>query len=124
MPLYICSTPADTLDDAKRRHLAEEITRIHCDLTGAPATFVHVVFDDSKTAASSVFGRIRAGRSDATKAELARQMAQAVADVVGIDGSKVGVVTSDVPASWVMEGGALLPEPGEEDDWLAAHAEP
>jgi hypothetical protein len=31
----------------------------------------------------------------------------------------VAVVTVDVPARWVMEGGALLPEPGDESAWLA-----
>lgn len=123
MPLYICSAPADTLDDAKRQRIAAAITRIHCDLTGAPATFAHVVFDDAKSGQCSVFGTIRAGRSDETKAELKRQMAQAVAETVGVEVSNVGVVTTDVPASWVMEGGALLPEPGEEDAWLAAHSD-
>ena len=123
MPLYICSTPADCLDDDKRRSIAEAITRIHCDVTGAPPTFAHVVFDDSKTGDYSVFGTIRAGRTDETKADLKRQMAAAVADTVGVGADTVTVLTVDVPASWVMEGGALLPEPGEEDDWLAAHGD-
>ena len=34
---------------------------------------------------------------------------------------EVGVGTVDVPASWVMEGGELLPEPGEEAEWLERH---
>jgi hypothetical protein len=33
----------------------------------------------------------------------------------------VGVVTVDVPSKWNMEGGELLPEPGEEAEWLARH---
>ena len=121
MPLYICGAPADTLGDEQRRRIAAAITRVHCELTGAPATFAHVVFDESKSE-YSVFGTIRAGRSAETKAELQRQMAQAVAEVVGVDASKVPVLTADVPASWVMEGGVLLPEPGQEGDWLADHA--
>jgi phenylpyruvate tautomerase PptA (4-oxalocrotonate tautomerase family) len=121
MPLYICGAPPQSLDDRQRQRIAEAITRIHCDLTGAPPAFAHVVFDESK-AEYSVFGTIRAGRSDAVKADLRHQMAQAVAETVGVEASKVGVLTVDVPASWVMEGGTLLPEPGEEDDWLAAHA--
>lgn len=122
MPLYICSTPVDALDDARRRQIAEAITRIHCDLTGAPPTFVHVIFDDARDGRCSVFGTIRAGRSDETKTELRRQVARAVAEAAGVDAATVGVVTSDVPASWVMEGGALMPEPGDEEAWLAAHA--
>jgi phenylpyruvate tautomerase PptA (4-oxalocrotonate tautomerase family) len=117
MPLYICSAPPDSLDDRQRRDIAEAITRIHCELTGAPPTFVHVVFDESK-AEHSVFGTIRAGRSDAVKSELRRQMARAVADTVGGEATAVRVLTVDVPAPWVMEGGALLPEPGDEAAWI------
>lgn len=120
MPLYICSAPPDALNDRQRRRIAEAITRIHCELTGAPPTFAHVVFDESK-AAYSVFGTIRAGRSDELKAALRQQMADAVAEAVGVDASAVAVLTVDVPASWVMEGGALLPEPGGEAEWLAEH---
>jgi phenylpyruvate tautomerase PptA (4-oxalocrotonate tautomerase family) len=120
MPLYICGAPANVLDDLQRRRIAEAITRIHCELTGAPAMFAHVVFDESKSE-YSVFGTIRAGRAEELKAEMRRQMAGAVAATAGVSADKVGVVTVDVPASWVMEGGALLPEPGEEGDWLAAH---
>lgn len=121
MPLYICGAPADVLDDQQRQRIATAITRIHCEVTGAPPAFAHVVFDESRTD-YSVLGTIRAGRSDDTKAELKRHMARAVAETVGVGVETVSVVTVDIPASWVMEGGALLPEPGEEGDWLAAHA--
>jgi len=121
MPLYICGAPADELSAEKRQLIADEITRIHCELTGAPATFAHVVFDESKPD-YSVFGTIRAGRTDETKAAMRREMANAVAKTVGVTAADVGVVTVDVPASWVMEGGDLLPEPGEEEAWLAQHA--
>ena len=51
-----------------------------------------------------------------------QQMAEAVAKTAGIDAARVGVRTLDISASWVMEGGALLPEPGDEEAWLAQHA--
>jgi hypothetical protein len=50
-------------------------------------------------------------------------VSEAVAETVRVDAAQVGVVTRDVPAAWVMEGGAVMPEPGEEDAWLAAHHE-
>ncbi len=46
MPLYRCTTPAGTLDDERRQAIARAITTIHCDVTGAPPTFVHVQFFD------------------------------------------------------------------------------
>jgi len=120
MPLYICSTPAEVLDDQGRQRIAVAITDIHCELTGAPAAFVHVVFDDAQAAKYSVYGTIRAGRSERTKTALRERIAQAVAQASRIDPCEVSVLTTDMPASWVMEGGAVMPEPGEEEAWLAA----
>ena len=52
---------------------------------------------------------------------MAAEIAEAVAREIGAEPGLVRVRLLDVPASWVMEGGALLPEPGEEADWLARH---
>ena len=40
MPIYQCISPEGLLDESARGKLAEEITRIHCDATGVPRTFV------------------------------------------------------------------------------------
>jgi hypothetical protein len=77
-----------------------------------------VLFADA-AAGVSVVGSIRAGRSAALKAEMQAAMAQAVAKSIGVDAVRVTLI--DVPASWVMEGGAVMPEPGEEAAWLARH---
>ena len=44
MPLYRCTTPPDALDDQQRAAIARAITAIHCGVTQAPPTFVHVQF--------------------------------------------------------------------------------
>jgi hypothetical protein len=49
-------------------------------------------------------------------------MRDAVARISGCASDDVAVSTSDVPARWVMEGGVLMPEPGEEKRWLLQHA--
>jgi hypothetical protein len=86
---------------------------------------VHVVFSDSAAAAgepaASVLGSIRAGRSEALRRQLEKQIAGAVAATLGVGSERVVVRTHEIPAAWVMEGGALLPEPGEEAGWLAEH---
>ena len=46
MPIYQCISPEGLLDESARGKLAEEITRIHCDATGVPPTFVNVMFTD------------------------------------------------------------------------------
>ena len=48
------------------------------------------------------------------RASVSRHVGLALDDVV------VGI--NDTPASWVMEGGDIMPEPGDEAAWLAAHA--
>jgi phenylpyruvate tautomerase PptA (4-oxalocrotonate tautomerase family) len=122
MPVYHCSIPEAELDDAKRERIAREITRIHCEKTGAPPEFAHVLFADAPSGAG-VVGSIRAGRSAALRAEMQEAMVAAVAEALGRKAARVRVKLLEVPASWVMEGGAVMPEPGEEAAWLARHGQ-
>ena len=54
MPIYQCISPEGLLDDSARGNLAEEITRIHCDATGVPRSFVNVMFIDMPNGSSIV----------------------------------------------------------------------
>jgi len=122
MPVYHCTLPPALLDDARRSQIANDITRIHCDKTGAPPHFAHVLFVDAAAgAAPVVLGSIRAGRPAALRAEMAAAMAEAVARSLGVEAGRVQVQLLEVPAAWVMEGGAVMPEPGDEAEWLARH---
>ena len=127
MPLYICNTTRDALDAAAREKLAIAITDIHCAVTDAPAMFVHVAFfeeapqfplDDSSL---FVVGTIRRGRTDDQKDEIATSIKAALASTAGIDADRAAVLIRETPASWVLEGGEIMPEPGEEAAWLAEH---
>jgi phenylpyruvate tautomerase PptA (4-oxalocrotonate tautomerase family) len=127
MPLYRCTLPEGLTTYEQRSRIAREVTRIHCDVTGAPPTFVHTFFAEDHGAAlpdgvrAVMFGSIRAGRTAEQKQQLVAEMTRAIADVAGLAAGEVVVATVDVPARWVMEGGAVMPEPGEEADWLAKH---
>ena len=46
MPVYICITAPKTLAEHTKAALAAEITKIHSSITGAPTSFVHVVFQE------------------------------------------------------------------------------
>ena len=46
MPLYRCVVPKNAVSREDRAKIAEEFMRIHCDVTAAPETFVHVFFFD------------------------------------------------------------------------------
>lgn len=127
MPLYICNARAGTVPKEAKIGIAEDITRIHCAVTGAPPTFVHVFFFEDGPQpplgdkAAMIFGQIRAGRTEAQKAQICEEMGEALAARARISREDLTVFTTDTPASWVMEGGDVLPEPGEEEAWLAAH---
>ncbi len=127
MPLYRFALREGTTSEAQRARIAKEVVRIHCDVTGAPPSFVHAFFDEMTPEAlppgkaAFVLGTIRAGRSDEQKARIVAELTAVLSEVIGQPADAVGVVTADVPSKWNMEGGELLPEPGEEAAWLERH---
>ncbi|GAB2889070.1 tautomerase family protein [Microbulbifer echini] len=122
MPLYTISTQRP-LSSVEQQMLVSEITEVHCTVTGAPAQFVQVVFSQGVYLRSKnivhVLGSIRSGRSDKIKSTLANGFIETASKVLGCPTSRCEVDLIDVPASWVIEGGAVMPEPGEEQEWLA-----
>ena len=127
MPLYMCNAAKGAIDDAAKPKIAADITRIHCDVTGAPPEFVHAFFvEDAPTQpldgnTAFLFGSIRAGRTDAQKSEIVSQMSRSIHTHTGIALDDIQAVTADTPAKWVFEGGAVMPEPGQEAEWMAKH---
>ena len=130
MPLYLCNAAKGAISDDAKPKIAADITRIHCDVTGAPPQFVHAFFVEEDVAppldgkSAVLFGSIRANRTDAQKAQIIAEMRQSISTHAGIDLDAVGAMTTDVPASWAFEGGEVMPEPGEEAEWLARHNRP
>lgn len=136
MPLYICAAEKGAIPAELKRQVAAEVTRVHCEITGAPPTFVHCfffekggseiallehVFKSSSNKPYLLFGNLRAGRTEETKDRVIEEMCNGVASILGIGNDEIDMATQDIPARWVMEGGDLLPEPGEEEAWLEAH---
>ncbi|MEM6818140.1 MAG: tautomerase family protein [Pseudomonadota bacterium] len=127
MPLYLCNTTRGAINDDAKRKIAADITRIHCDVTGAPAQFVHAFFVENDTApplgdkTAVLFATIRAGRTEDQKARIIAEMQDSVRTHAALDSDAVGMITADVPASWAFEGGEVMPEPGEEAEWLKRH---
>ncbi len=124
MPMYICAVPTGAVSQEQKQPIAQALTRIHCDLTDAPPTFVHVFFMENEALEEvQITGNIRAGRTPELVAQLVQEMRDSVAGALSMPVERVSMTTREVPASWVMEGGDLLPEPGEEAEWLAMHEE-
>lgn len=122
MPLYTVSTKRP-LSSFEQQSLVSAITNIHCAVTGAPAQFVQVMFSRGVHLRSRhiihVLGSIRSGRSDQIKSTLANGFIETASQVVGCSTARCKVELIDVPASWVIEGGEVMPEPGDEQEWLS-----
>lgn len=126
MPLYICNAEKNSLSAEAKEKIATAITDIHCSVTGAPASFVHAVFFENapqfplEDKSIIVRGTIRRGRSDDQKNEIAERIKSSLMENAGADSQRVEALIRETPASWVMEGGEIMPEPGEEAEWFAA----
>lgn len=125
MPLYTVSTRAPLSDEAKAK-IAMMITDVHCGHTGAPRTFVQVVYSENAPlnpgANLHIYASVRAGRTMQTNDFIEEDMVNQMAGLSGIPLTQIEFAIFGVPASWIMEGGVVLPEPGEEEEWLKEHS--
>ena len=127
MPFYHAIVRPEVLAPADREALSKVVTNVHCDVTGAPRTFVHVLYtvDDANRLPDDIDvlyrANIRSGRTTEQKAELTTRLQNATAERTSASASRVAIQIEETEASFVMEGGSLLPEPGspEEEAWKA-----
>lgn len=129
MPYYRCLVPKDALPFEQRRRVAKAFTDVHCGMTGAPRSFVHVTFaaNDAGEFAEPYYidGGNRAGRPAELRDRLLDELERAFRDITGVAADQLGGHITEGPASWSMEGGHVLPEPGEEGpEWHGRHAAP
>jgi phenylpyruvate tautomerase PptA (4-oxalocrotonate tautomerase family) len=64
---------------------------------------------------------VRAGHPEEETTRLATEIAAAVTRITNIDAERVLVVIESSPARSAVEGGRVLPEPGEEQAWIAGN---
>ncbi|HXO52722.1 MAG TPA: tautomerase family protein [Mycobacterium sp.] len=129
MPIYTCTTTEGTLTSDVKVALAGEVARIHSAINHVPSTYVNVVFhelpadaiytDGRPAAPVLVSGWVRAGHPDAEITRLATEIALAITRLAGVPPERVLVVFQSSPASFAVEGGRVLPEPGREQAWIS-----
>ena len=137
MPTYIVTAPQGRLLTAQKSMLAEAITRVHCDITGAPSYFAQVIFYDVPEGNYFVGGKalegldhvylhgtIRAGRDATTKEHMLVELMKVVSKSAQLEEHCVQVYLSEIPARQVLEFGKILPLPGEEVAWFDSIPEP
>jgi phenylpyruvate tautomerase PptA (4-oxalocrotonate tautomerase family) len=128
VPVYTCTAARGTLTSESKAALAAEITRIHAAINKVPPTYVYVTV--TELPADSVFaggepgkpliitGWARRGHPQEALTRLALELASAGSRISGVDERHVIVVIQDSPARSAVEGGRVLPEPGQEKEWL------
>ena len=124
VPIYQCSSPEGLLDESARGKLAEEITRIHCDATGVPPSFVNVIFTDvpggryfvagKPSAHSFLNAAIRVGHDVATRQSILRNLSQMWTRLTGQPEEELLISLWENPAENAMEAGSIFPAVGEE----------
>ena len=129
MPIYTCTITESTLPGPVKKALAREIASIHSEINHVPSTYVNVVFhelpadsvytDGVSASPVLVSGWMREGHPKAETTRLATEIAAAVTRTTGVPAERVLVVFQSSPASFAVEGGRVLPEPGEEAAWIA-----
>jgi phenylpyruvate tautomerase PptA (4-oxalocrotonate tautomerase family) len=132
MPTYVCTVKEGLLSPDRKSRIAAEITRIHCEVTGAPTFFAQVIFEEIKSGNHFmggaplshdqifVYGRVRAGRSVQDKLKMIKLMAEAVGKAADVTKTGVWIYIAELPPRQMMEFGYVLPEPGEEQVWTNA----
>ena len=133
MPTYYCISIEGRLSAQQKSKIASEVTRVHAEVTGAPAYFAQVIFDEVKPGnyfiggaplkhdQVFVYGHIRGGRAAVDKTRMIKLMAKAIGVAAGVkDQTSVWVYVSEMPARQMIEFGHLLPEAGDEPVWTAA----
>ena len=130
MPIYTCTTVDGALTAEAKAALAGEISRIHSEINHVPSTYVNVVFpglpadsvytDGVPASPLLISGWVRSGHPEADTTRLAIETAAAATRVTGMPPDRILVVFQSSPAHFAVEGGRVLPAPGEERAWIEA----
>jgi phenylpyruvate tautomerase PptA (4-oxalocrotonate tautomerase family) len=124
MPVYefVAPTGAATLDH--RAEIARAVTKVHCDVTGAPARYVHCSFTEARggsmfvsgeeSASPRMMGLIRSGRSKAVRGRLLHGIADAWSEITGDPKEDLAIFLYEVPGANCLEFGSILPEASED----------
>ena len=124
MPVYefIAPTGAATLD--RRAEISRAVTKVHSEVTGAPARYVHCSFieappgsmfiDGEETNAPRMMGLIRAGRSAELRGRLIHGIADAWSEITGDAKDELSIFLYEVPGANCFEYGSIMPEASED----------
>ena len=121
MPLYGL-TSNKHLTPAKKQELVDLFTTAHCSIMIAPEQFVHVVFFEGipllENKSLYVHANVRLGRTK-EQIKIAREaFTSGCAKILQVNRDEIHINMMEIDGKWAMEGGFVMPSPGEEDEWM------
>jgi phenylpyruvate tautomerase PptA (4-oxalocrotonate tautomerase family) len=128
MPVYQCYSPKGLVTESAKAEIAEEMTNMYCNATGALASWVKVLFHElpegecftgGKPATQSlILGINRHGRDLDTRRAMLRQLSQIWTRATGQSEADLWISVTEVDHTNVMDAGMFIPEPGHEQEWF------
>lgn len=124
MPYYQFTAPAGSATLVRKAEIAAAFTKVHCDVTGAPSSYVQCSF--TEVAADSIFvagepvtgprmvGLVREGRSKDLRAKLLHGLADAWCAITGDAKDDVALFLLEQPGANIFEDGVILPEASQD----------
>ena len=121
MPLYSLTSPKK-LSPATKQKLVDLFTDAHCSIMVAPEQFVHVVFFEGipvlKNKRLYIHANVRLGRSQEQIDQVCEAFKSGCADILQVKEEDIHINLMEIDGKWAMEGGFVMPSPGEEDEWM------
>ncbi|SDG11245.1 tautomerase family protein [Pseudonocardia oroxyli] len=120
MPYYQFIVPSGGATLLHKAEVAEAMTTVHSEVTGAPRAYVHCAFVEvaedgiyvagKRADGPRMVGLIRDGRSVEIRSTLIHGIADAWSAITGDAKEDLAIFIEEIPGANVMEDGAILPE--------------
>ena len=121
MPLYSL-TSKKHLSSTEKQQLADLFTDAHCSIMIAPEQFVHVVFFEGIPIMNNkslyIHANVRLGRTQDQIDKVCEAFTTGCAKILQVNEEKIHINLMEIDGKWAMEGGFVMPSPGEEDEWM------
>ncbi|MEM6723491.1 MAG: hypothetical protein AAF598_05595 [Bacteroidota bacterium] len=121
MPLYSLTSHKHLSVDTKQE-LADLFTDAHCSIMVAPEQFVHVVFFEGipliENKSLYIHANVRLGRTQEQIDQVCEAFTTGCAKILQVPEEKIHIHLMEIDGKWAMEGGFVMPSPGEEDEWM------
>lgn len=121
MPLYSL-TSNKKISETDKQSLVNIFTDAHCNIMIAPEQFVHIIFSDGipirENKSLYIHANVRKGREQNKIINLCDTLKRECSNILNVKEEDILINLLEIEAKWIMEGGHVMPDTGEEDEWI------